>query len=616
MPHIRIVDYVGNLGGGQRFVIELMRELLESPGYSFDFVSGGQPWLNYMDAFAQANFSLRVFRDDATAYSVSGGAPFPLPEIIGNGADLIWLPWVHRHHIPDALLAKTVVTLHDLILVRHRDHIGSLLDEGSRQVVAEISAAEVANTRRLMDRGTPIILTSHNTQNDLLHAFGRAGQTNLVPLPGAHKLLADAAAPPSGLPDRFMICPATIFPHKNQATLISALGRWPGRLPLVLTGQGTANLSGATIGYPGHINAAVVRSGLVWGKDVVGMGILSSEAYLATLRRASLLVMPTLGEGGGSFPVAEALTLGIPVACSDIPIMREHLSRINGTAVWFNPNDPDDIAHKLAEAADQIEDLKAAAQVTRDRLTDTSWPEVARRYTAIFDHRLAEIRRAPPTLPATARFYGQFVPPQDELLFRRYFSDQGSAPGHFIECGAFDGVSESSCLFFEQTLGWTGINVEPVPDVYDRLCANRPRAVNIRAALSDCDSRALFRHAIHPRHGRHFGNGSLHHTESHLSDLMSQGCQLETFEVATITYRTLLERHPLPGIDLFVLDVEGQEEAVIEGMTGAPILPRVLCIEYGNTDIWSIARRLAAMGYKHDGLIHNNALFVLDKASS
>ncbi|WP_267423637.1 FkbM family methyltransferase [Methylobacterium sp. GC_Met_2] len=290
--------------------------------------------------------------------------------------------------------------------------------------------------------------------------------------------------------------------------------------------------------------------------------------------------------------------------------MREHLSRIGGSAIWFDPNDPDDISRKIETAIAQIDDLKSKARIDRHRLTDTNWGEVARHYIALFERRLADIRRPAPNLPATARFYGQWKPPQDELLFRRYFNDMQERPGHFIECGAFDGVSESSALFFEETLGWTGINVEPSPDAFKSLCINRPRAVNVNAALSDCDARSLFQHAIHPHYGRNFGNGSLHHTKKHLDDLLAQGCRFEVYEVATLTYRTLLKQHPLPHVDLFILDVEGAENAVIDGMKDAPILPRVLCIEYDHGDVWKMIRNLEKIGYRYDGLIHNNAIFV------
>ena len=56
------------------------------------------------------------------------------------------------------------------------------------------------------------------------------------------------------------------------------------------------------------------------------------------------------------------------------------------------------------------------------------------------------------------RFYGQFDPPVDRFLFERFFAGS-KRPGVFIECGAFDGETESSCKFFEESLGWWGTGI-------------------------------------------------------------------------------------------------------------------------------------------------------------
>jgi|GEM_PF-4885177 len=46
------------------------------------------------------------------------------------------------------------------------------------------------------------------------------------------------------------------------------------------------------------------------------------------------------------------------------------------------------------------------------------------------------------------KYYGQFHPPLDQLLHERYFGD--CRGGVFLECGATDGVMESTCKFVEK----------------------------------------------------------------------------------------------------------------------------------------------------------------------
>src|SRR5262245_56341760 len=125
-------------------------------------------------------------------------------------------------------------------------------------------------------------------------------------------------------------------------------------------------------------------------------------------------------------------------------------------------------------------------------------------------------RRAPKSFDM--RFYGQFEPPQDQIIYESYFAD--SEPGFFLECGAFDGMTESSCFVFEESLGWVGANVEASPAIYPLLVKNRPKSKNIFAALSDKSGEGRFLHAVHPLLGNMFGNGSLNHTPEHKTDLL------------------------------------------------------------------------------------------------
>ena len=45
--------------------------------------------------------------------------------------------------------------------------------------------------------------------------------------------------------------------------------------------------------------------------------------------------------------------------------------------------------------------------------------------------------------------------------------------GVFVEIGAHNGITFSNTYFFEKELGWTGICVEPIPEVFAQLKQNR-----------------------------------------------------------------------------------------------------------------------------------------------
>lgn len=59
---------------------------------------------------------------------------------------------------------------------------------------------------------------------------------------------------------------------------------------------------------------------------------------------------------------------------------------------------------------------------------------------------------------------------QDQYIHQSFFKNKKN--GFYIEIGANNGISLSNTLVFEQ-LGWSGLGVEPLPDVYDQLIQNR-----------------------------------------------------------------------------------------------------------------------------------------------
>ena len=50
---------------------------------------------------------------------------------------------------------------------------------------------------------------------------------------------------------------------------------------------------------------------------------------------------------------------------------------------------------------------------------------------------------------------------QDRLLFEHFF--RGKRNGVFVDVGAYDGTTFSNTLFFERSMGWSGLCVEPLP---------------------------------------------------------------------------------------------------------------------------------------------------------
>lgn len=67
----------------------------------------------------------------------------------------------------------------------------------------------------------------------------------------------------------------------------------------------------------------------------------------------------------------------------------------------------------------------------------------------------------------------------DEYIFKGYRN------GTFVDIGAHDGVSYNNTLYFEKKYSWSGVNIEPLEDIYNKLTINRPNSTNLNCAVSN-----------------------------------------------------------------------------------------------------------------------------------
>jgi FkbM family methyltransferase len=158
-------------------------------------------------------------------------------------------------------------------------------------------------------------------------------------------------------------------------------------------------------------------------------------------------------------------------------------------------------------------------------------------------------------------------------------------------------------------MGWTGVNIEPVPCHFEKLCKNRPDSINLNVALSHKIGEAKFTNALHPRLGNYFGNGSIRHADDHLQLLKRMNCTFEVLDVITTTFAEIVDILNLKSIDLFVLDVEGYEIEVLQGMKDTSTWPKIMCIEYtscGN----QLDSIMKSYGYSLDKQVEANSYYI------
>jgi glycosyltransferase involved in cell wall biosynthesis len=171
--------------------------------------------------------------------------------------------------------------------------------------------------------------------------------------------------------------------HKNHRLLLQAMRRSVGPWNLVLTGDGTVPESGSAIA------GLIAEAGLA--DRVFGLGYVKKELVARLIADAEALVMPTLGEGGGSFPVCEAIVAGTPVIASNLDVIEEQLVRMGAQASLFDPRSVDTLVAALDRLAADPGGFRRAAREQVARLRLRTWADVARDFSQL----LADLYPAP-----------------------------------------------------------------------------------------------------------------------------------------------------------------------------------------------------------------------------
>jgi glycosyltransferase involved in cell wall biosynthesis len=159
------------------------------------------------------------------------------------------------------------------------------------------------------------------------------------------------------------LCVSTLHPHKNLPRLIRAYGRKPRDFRLILAG-----LRGF---HAESIERLIDEMGLRDSVQITGW--VPREQLYSLYARARAFVYPSLFEGFG-MPVLEAMAAGVPVACSDIPPLREVAG---DAALFFNPLDEDDIASAMERVMSKSSWQERLAVAGRERARGFSWKQSA-----------------------------------------------------------------------------------------------------------------------------------------------------------------------------------------------------------------------------------------------
>jgi len=273
----------------------------------------------------RAEADLRRFRVD---YCARRGLVAMLARKLPEGTEYFN---VGHSNLSDATLAAwnsigpVTVLVHDTIPLDYPQFQRSGAPEKYERTLRSVS--------KYADR---VICNTADTEARVRHSISAWGRS--VETVTAHLGVEPAEGIADDLPDvitksaPYFVALGTIEPRKNHALLLDLWERFNGELD----DKDIPRLF--IIGSRGWENEDVFRrldNSEPMGSTVFELSGLSDAAVSAAIKGAAAVLQPSFAEGFG-LPVAEAVALGTPVICSDLPVYREIVGNI---PVYLSPDD-------------------------------------------------------------------------------------------------------------------------------------------------------------------------------------------------------------------------------------------------------------------------------------
>ncbi|MFQ5462048.1 MAG: glycosyltransferase family 4 protein [Phycisphaerae bacterium] len=284
-----------------------------------------------------------------------------------HGIDLLYFtlpPYLKRPRVP------VLLTIHDLKHVhRPQDH----------------SPGDLARRRRWsrVARSAALVYASYeHVRRDIEHHCRvPAEQTAVLPLACPSEISGSVNEPARSfdfdLPDRFVLMPAQLWPHKNHERVVRAVAHLHDSKNLRITILCTGQTGGECSAHAERIARLAGDLGL--GDLVRLIGFVDRPTLRALYLRARLILVASLYEPG-SFPAMEALALGKPLAASRVTSIPE---TVGDAALLFDPTSTNELADALARLWTDDALCHRLEELGPQEVRSRTWRDVGREWLAL-----------------------------------------------------------------------------------------------------------------------------------------------------------------------------------------------------------------------------------------
>lgn len=349
---IDIREICSTQAGGFRSYLSGMLSGLADAAITYSYVLYSSPG---------ADLARITLPPDSTVVPVNGGRLWRDWVSLRRRVELDQLDVIHfpANYGLVGMRTPSVITLHDCISLGYATRCTSAKSELLRRYSA-------AMTRLSIPQASVVITVSDYSREQIVRHFGCPEK--VIVTHGAARIPAagsDDGAEAEGQP--YLLAFASVDPRKNTAVVIEAfcVSSLPSRNCRLIV----------VASHPAARQMVQRQAARLGVEGLVEVRTKVDDASLRQLYRNSVaFVFPSLEEGFG-LPPLEAMACGTAVLSSDRASMPEVLG---DAAIWFDPADTADVAHKL----DMIYDDQVLREQFREKALQRaamfSWQETAR----------------------------------------------------------------------------------------------------------------------------------------------------------------------------------------------------------------------------------------------
>jgi len=292
------------------------------------------------------------------------------------------LDLMHFTHFNAPILYRrpSVVTIHDLTLSFY---------PGRKMASPVHRFAYHVTIRSAVTKAKKIIAVSQNTKKDLQNIFKIPDEKISVIYEGVHEKFhpvhdqvdqrnVETVRQKYRLPKPYLLYTGVWRSHKNLPNLLQAFH--------ILKNDYGYDGSLVITGRPDPMYATELEEqtlSLKLEDDVIFTGLVEEKDLVPLYNGAFIHIFPSLYEGFG-LPPLEAMQCGVPVVASNISSIPEVCGK--GNAVFFDPNNPEDMAEKIFDVVSHTSLREKLIANGLQRVKQFSWKTMAEETLAVYNN--------------------------------------------------------------------------------------------------------------------------------------------------------------------------------------------------------------------------------------